>query len=145
MTRHVPLHGNTLPMGSVHGGFAPFSERCCPTKKEGVGKCLSWIKLINIWFYVAAVDIWNFVLMNVWYGRHYHSFSLKNLFTLSGEGVMWVTSILFYETNLNKKWKMKFFHNQRGTKGKGKWCHVMRFLHWHDTSFSVRINFSLRD
>ncbi len=97
------------------------------------------IKFINIWFYIAAVDIWNFVLMHVQYGRHYHSFSLKKLFTLSGEGVMWVTPILFYETNMNKKWKHEIFAQPEGNKGeKVNW---IIFLHSCCISPFVRVRF----
>ncbi len=62
------------------------------------------------------------------------------LFIFCGEGEMWVTPILFYETNLLKKWKEFYFYMIKGEKGgKGEAIQHNTFFHLHCISFGVRI------
>ncbi len=54
-------------------------------------------------FYVAADNVQNYVPMKVLCGRHCQPFFENFHSHICGEGVMWVTPILFYEVNLIKK------------------------------------------
>ncbi len=106
----------------------------CPTQVEVFTLHLMMFRTLFWWACNAANIVSHF---------------LKMIYShICGEGVMWITPILFYEVNLIKKWKMFFFEFymikwEQGGRGELTQCYA--FLHRHCISFGVRKFFEFRN